>query len=361
MTPFQGKYEGAVDSMSDIVDGNLTATILLVGGFTTRLLTTDPGVEVTGAGVRVYKPGGGMSAILDAVTGNNTLIGEFGTALPGDVGLFAFSNTFGRAAAKKDTNVVLQFNVAATRDQPSIQANTVAKSGIGVYSGANINEKESVLRLDNGSIQLGIEDSADSMFTTGLGARLTLNAAGLMQLQTAYQFGTVAESFATLVTGDATYTQLGYRSKDGTNNQGVIIYRGGSVRLLTNNGLDVISPDGTLYRSIYCKDVNPPSDRASKRAVTAPKQAGLDVLRAAPVYEWAYVGEDSRQLGPMAEDLPPMMTSTIAAGSPFAGMKAVSMKGQIALVWQAIQELDVELDAVPGLRVTKPTRATRKV
>jgi hypothetical protein len=112
----------------------LAAMQYLQGGMTTRLSDGDAGVDIQGVdsgqpGVYLYDSTGSPTVIIDAETGDASFIGEIGTALPGDMGVFLYSVTFQTLGNVTVTHPVAQFNVQASRDQPSIQADVDPGSG----------------------------------------------------------------------------------------------------------------------------------------------------------------------------------------------------------------------------------------
>ena len=308
----------------------------------------------------------------DVATGDVTVIGELGTARPGDVGIFLFSNRFSYAGVAV-TRPTMQFNVGATRDQPSIQADNVLQAGLFMYSGANVSERESWLLLNNGSLQLGIEGTANSgvagtqfnMTTatvdalTSTGARLQANTNQLL-LQSSYNLGG-GGALAAIVWNVGDFFQAGFRSAGGVTNLGLQVDSTGLLRLCTaGSGLEIVSGNGTAYRDLKCRNIEytgtltPPSDRRLKQDIVDADLDALEVVRSAPVYEWAYkAAPGERRLGVMADDLPAILTRPLGGDYVSADPElGVSLTEQIAVMWRALQQTNDRIDHMEGSPTT---------
>lgn len=343
------------------------AMTYMEGGFTTRRTDADPGVDYSAAGIFAYAPGGDPTVIMEAATGNVAMIGEFGTALPGDIGIFMFKVS-DSVLGETRTRPVLQFNVGATRDQPSIQADTGLASGLMLYSGAQTNEREATLQLHNGQIYAAIESAADSESYD--------NYIWLKR-----------DTISMRAPGAGTSSQVGVmRVDDGGGKFGYEITTGGFrglaaeadaySRVYSLDGLEVVNTQATAWRAVVASAFTVGSDRRLKKDIAAPGQSAVSILRQAPAYQWRYDtpdGEPEEPLhyGPLAEDLPDHVAPTLDVapsvidpdGEPvehFAqGAKVLDLAQMVGLLTLAVQELDLELDKVPALRPTKPNRKAR--
>lgn len=287
----------------------------------------------------------GDAFYVDPTTGVATFIGEVGTAPPGESGVFMFSQKFSRKGVQV-TRPIVQLNSGTTRDQPSIQADSQAGAGLSLHSGADENQRETSVYLLNGSFDVQIEDEPDS----GVGARALVENNQIFVTSKA-TFG--AELFSTLVWGTGSFFQAGFRSQDGTLNEGMVVYREGAVRILSTDPVEVISASGGAYRKIRALEFEVMSDAASKTDIGDPRQDALPIVRGAPVFEFEQ-GDGPRRLGVLADDLPDHLTSRVADDADlYPGMRTVGLTQQLNVLWQAVRELDAvvaeQSDRIIGL------------
>lgn len=318
---------------------------------------------------------------VDSATGQVTIIGEVGTALPDEIGVFLFSTKFSYAGAQA-AMPTLQFNTGATVVQPRIEGNTVLAAGLFLSSGRDSGERESKLDLKNNEALLYVQDAPGGAIGSYLWVQNdrisgSVNAGGVagaffevgddVELRGYPRYGAanLGGHFTTYESGSDAYAFMGMQNSTGSNRQGMLIREGVSTRIYTGGPLEVTTQGGGAWRPVEALSFDVMSDRRSKRDLAAPSSPALDVIRAAPAYEFTYLDDpdDVRRLGVMAGDLPDILTVDLGTGDPdhfAAGMKGVSLPQQVALLWQAIGEIDVELDRAPGLRLKKPARATRR-
>jgi hypothetical protein len=244
------------------VDGRnfaLAALQYVQEGLTTRQEETDSGVDLLGSdtgtpGLFGFKPGGDASFVLDALTGNVSIIGEFGTALPGDEGIFAYSLVFRHFGDRTVTRPVLQFQVHASRDQPSIQADDVGSPNLYLYSGASTAGKETQVFVGQGQFLVGIEHTAnDGVYT---GAQLDVEN-GLCYLLTDGGIGpnSTNKGYSLLADGSTLHGYVGT-----TGNQRGFAYQGTTAtdwaRIYTNNRMDVVSPDASSFMGMNLAELH---------------------------------------------------------------------------------------------------------
>jgi hypothetical protein len=397
-SPQVGPVRLARTTNSDITVGairaeHLTADLVL----STRLIAGAAAgnrMEMNGTGLYAYGTGVGGAGTkntvrIDAPTGNATFLGELGTALPGETGIFMFSTAFSYAGAQV-TRPVIQFNVGATRDQPSIQASTLSQSGLTLYSGANSSERETTLFIDATQFQVWMESAADSgvvgtFLNLGLGSfRVDIQGATNDSYAEVYASqdtirlrsnNQITGSQAAVVDNTDTSWFGGYRdmSPGSTAIQGFQVLRGSGTKILSTGPLDVVNATNTGWRPINASAFNISSDRRMKRNITAPARDALDALRALPVYEFDYEAQDDllgRRVGIMAQDALkawPDLVVDMPHLEPVEGKVeprktgshyALDLGNLLGVLVQAVQDLDVELDAAPWRKV-KPKRKAR--
>lgn len=289
---------------------------------------------------------GVVTSRYDTQGGQATHIGEFGTAPYGQVGIFARSQEFSYAAGKVIWPV-LQFNVGTTRDQPSIQADTGNEASLRLFSGANTNQREASVMIENGQIRMGVEKDPDG---SQYGAQMILGR-DLMQYRTDYMIGP-ANKAGLLECSWITETYFsGFRNNTQGNLEGMQVLMGSTVKILTAGpDVQITNQAGDAWRAVSASAFNVSSDRASKDDITPPTREGLAVVRDAPVYEWTYRDDETctRRFGPLAEDLPSDVKTRVSASadSPGAGQEVVNIAAQVGVLWQAVQELDAEVRAL---------------
>lgn len=265
--------------------------------------------------------------------GEATFIGEVGTAPPGEPGVFLYSLKFGRVG-NRQTRPVVQLNSGATRDQPSIQADSGAQAQLELFSGANTNHREAKLRLSNGEIYLGIESTADDGLYAGAGMRLNRDNLAIAT-DTTFTGGNLGK-----IKFDDIACYIGYDNGAGSL-QGFQALRGGGTRVLSSGALAVLSPDATAYRDVNASAFNVSSDSRLKEGVEDPGFEALPLLRRAAVYRWHYADDpDARpRLGVMADDLPLEVAPTAEDG-PHEGYRTLDLTQMIAVLTMAVRESD---------------------
>lgn len=319
---------------------------------------------------------------VDSTTGQVTIIGEIGTSPPGEIGVFLFSNKFSYAGSQVLAPTV-QFNTGAAVVQPRIEGNTSSAAGLFLSSGRDNAERESKLSLNNNEALLYVQDAPGgaigsyvrvqndriSALTNVGGANSALfNIGEDLEMRTRIHYGTgtiYSGRLNTYEAGSDVFSFIGLQSADLSLKQGLTVRLNVSTRINSGGPLEVTTQGGGAWRPVSALSFDVMSDRNSKRDLATPTASALDAIRSAPTYEFSYDNDedDTRRLGVMAQDLPDILIVDMApedAEHFAAGMKGVSLPQQVALLWQAISELDVELDAVTGLRPTKPTRAKRR-
>lgn len=346
---------------------SLAAVQYLQGGMTTRQTEDEAGVDILGAesgspGIAAYGAGGTLSALIDALAGQHSFIGELGTALPGDIGVFMFSPSFSRFGVQH-TQPTVQFNTGAANAQPQIIADAAgAGSGLAAYSGAGAAERQSVLSLDNGSITAGVERNFASypdlgtyfnMSPTtvlfilaqgaGNGAELLLQNEQII-LQTDYQFGTT--DLAAVLLGSATAYIAGYRNNTDGSIQGMWLTRGGDLNLTTKGSVNVTLDDGTAFQPINASAFNVSSDPASKTDIGEAPDA-VAIIKAAPAKRWRYKTDPvaTRRIGPMADDLPGWLVGKRPKRHKVApGEKYIDLARQNGVLWAAVGQQAQQID-----------------
>ncbi len=339
------------------VGGNLTVDMQLTGG---EVIAGDPAgahVAMGDYGIEAYAgadPVDDLRFRVDADTGDVTVLGELGTALPGDIGIFMFT-TGGSNTGNSRVRPTMQFNVGSLIQQPEIYGDSVAGSGLFLRAGrAGAGEREARGKLDNGLIRWWVEDTAGA---GDVGARLDI-ANDYLLMRSRYTWG--SDNLAATLDLDSADGFVGYiAATAGDNRQGLWINRGDDLRLFTAGNVKVRQYGNTGYAAIAASSFDVTSDRASKTDITDVRESPLAIVRASPAYEWRYLDdpETTRRVGPMADDLPEWVTGWLEGGEDGATpMRSLSLTTQVGLLWGAVQELtDVLLSLnIGGLRARLP-------
>jgi len=357
------------DSVLEVMYGDPDGRYLSLGmhGISGVRLETENGEQVQKESLRY-----------DVGTGDLTILGEFGTAPPGEVGIFAFSTKFS-SAGQQVTRPTLQFNVGAgMRKQPTIMGDTELQSGLWIYGGARTAEREVMLSLDNQKMWGRIESTPAGGYTNAAMFQLSresfyarsegtttdwafINVGADLQMRSRKRYGAsnaTAELYAWDPGGSFAPTMhVGFNDVDGGYFEGLRVNKGTSVRVLTAGPLEVTSSGAMAWRSVHALDLVPMSDAASKTNITDSPIDALRVVRSAPVYEWEYLDDPGvRRLGVMANDLPDVLVETLSddAPTPGPGTLGLSLVQQVAVLWQAVQELDAEIGSLRPVDPEKP-------
>jgi hypothetical protein len=237
----------------------------------------------------------------DMETGEVTQIGEWGTNYPDNVGIFAYSILFQYAANKVVTRPVLQFNVQAGRDQPSIQADNVsATPKLILYSGASAAGREVEMFVSQGIFAVGIEETADDEIYAG--AELILQR-DVFFLHTDNIIGPNGTNQGVLFLEDD-FTHVGYYAPSSGNFRGFQYLKSGDfARIYTSTKMDVVDTNAGTFKGINASAFTVNSDARKK---TSPEKVtgALDALAGLTVYDYDPDDADlGRSRGLMAQEV----------------------------------------------------------
>jgi hypothetical protein len=336
---------------------SLAALQYLQGGMTTRLAEDESGVDIVGSesgtpGIYAFKPGGSPSVIIDATTGNASFIGEIGTALPGQIGIFAYTTTFQQMADVTVSRPVLLFNVGSNRDQASIQSDTDPGSGspsLYLFSGATIGGRETRTIVRQGSFQVGIESVANDQ--TYLGAQMRLER-DWFNVETDDVFDTSNPNDThAKVQFDNIAVYTGYQNSVNGNLRGFqyILQTGfDQARVLTLNAFEIKNPTAGSFKPINASAFNVSSDGRPKTART-PVAGALAAIEALTVYDYdtphgtpAADQATVRARGVIAQDV--AKVAPIAVVEMSDGIQGVDVYALLATTVAAVQELSSEVN-----------------
>ena len=327
---------------------SLASLQYLQGGLTTRQAEDEAGVDILGSesgtpGILAFGDGGVLTVFVDATTGDASFIGEVGTALPGDLGVFLFSQTFSQFG-ELVTHPVVQFNTGASRDQPSIQADSFGSgAGLMLFSGASTGGRESRLVVDQGSITMGVEHAVDDEVYDGAVFVLSRD---VINLRTDHQFG--ANNVAAELYGDTDSAFLGWRDAAGANIHGLAMARTGGLNLMNSSHIQVTTVDGAAFQEIDAGGFNNLSDAASKTDIADAPDA-VKIIRNAPAKRWRYKTDpkSTRRIGPMADDLPRWLVGRHAKDHGVApGQQYVDLARINGVLWRAAGQQADQIDAL---------------
>jgi hypothetical protein len=327
---------------------SLAALQYLQGGMTTRQAEDEAGVDIVGSeagvpGIFAYGPGGSPTVLIDATTGNASFIGEIGTALPGDIGIFMHSGTFSEFGVQV-THPVMLFNVQASRDDPSIQASNdgVGGTSLFLFSGAETTARETRLIVENGRFEVGIEHTANDQVY--IGAFLSVQR-DFGEWCTDAVFGTW---FGKIQTDSIAYF-AGYDDSASTALRGFqYLFGPNNARVLTGSAMEIVSPDTTAFRAINASAFNVTSDAGAKTNRVRVEGA-LAAIETLTVYDYdtphgAPDGETIRARGVIAQDV--AKVAPIATVEMFDGTQGVDLYALGATTVAGLQELAGEMAAL---------------
>lgn len=112
--------------------------------------------------------------------------------------------------------------------------------------------------------------------------------------------------------------------------------------------VDVLIRNANAYGPIRASAYNIGSGKDVKQDFEDPSWSAMTVLRNAPSKKWRYKANyapsQQQMMGPIAEDLPPEFVHQVRLGPGFAPTKSTDLLTLLGIVWQAIRDLDEELD-----------------
>lgn len=343
-----------INSDADVIyNGLLKPGQQIVGGAADA---SGPRVAYDNTGVTAYNSLDNPTFVVDAETGDVSMVGELGTALPGDPGIFFYNLNFQRFGDKVVTHPVGQWNIGATRDQPSIQADPSygkdgGGSGIAVFSGSTTNGHESVVRAGQGEVFAGVEKTADDGAYDG----------GQMWLRNDYGFfGTdytlTDATWRGKIQFDDVAAFCGYEQNGNGHLRGMQCLKVSTVdivRLLSANHTEITNTDASAYNDIWASNVTFPSDSSAKTN-QVPVTGALEAVKAMPVYDYdtphgSGQAKEKRTRGVMAQDVQKVLPAAVQQGT--LGLLGVSAYDLIGTLIAAVQELAAEVE---GLKATKP-------
>lgn len=328
----------------------LAALQYLQGGMTTRQSEDEAGVDILGAdagvpGIYAFGAGGSPSVLIDATTGHASFLGEIGTALPGDPGIFIYSQTFRSLGDKLVTHPIIQFNTGMTRDQPSIQAENDGTGGsdLFLFSGGGVNSRETKLQVSNGNFRVGTEAAPDDQIYAGSGVYAARDGATFW---TDYLFGGNTERAKMSFDGIATF--IGYENVGGGQIRGFQYILGQDhARILTSNTMDVTGTGGGTFKGINASAFNVSSDPSSKTNLRRVAGA-LAALAALTVYDY-----DTVQGAPDGETRPGrgVLTTDVAEVVPDAVTESdigqtLDVYALLSTTVAAVQELSAQVESL---------------
>jgi hypothetical protein len=301
-------------------------------------------------GLQAFSGAGIETVRIDRDTGNASFIGEIGTALPGDIGVFIYSLQFQHFGDRVVTQPIVQFNVGAGRDQPSIQSNNVGTPELQFYSGASSGGRETRVFVGQGDFNVGIEaDPDDGIYGgafidfqrdgfnvfTDIGMGPSNNHKGLSILQD----NLTHHGYQNPTTG--ALRGFGYLGSAATD----------SARVYTSAKMDVVDVDSATFKGINASAFTVSSDARSKENPEEVTGA-LDAVSQLTVYDYetAHGADDGglrRARGVMAQDvqgLIPNATDEMALDIDGTPMLGVDLYALVSTTLAAVKELNEKFD-----------------
>lgn len=357
---------------ADAIDGKTITGVTITGGTLQTVEAPNSGIKIFGNSLDVYDSSGNRTLSVDGSQGDITVVGEFGTSLPGSAGVHiaapGFTGYYGKGTTYFPT---VEFNNGVTASgyrQPQIWSDTAGTANLYMWSGASATNKMGLVKLDAARARIGVEFTAGSEETDGGSIDITPSLVTIYSTQpvqvidanqpTSYQ--DIIMSNAT-VTGDANIT--------GDANVTGNVYASAAVRCngsfqTSASGFQMVNNAQSSFKPVAASAFNVSSDRAIKSGIKEPSIDALSTIRNLPVYEYTLRDHDRPTLGIMADDAPEVLVGSGALattdGTQVVDVKTVDLYALVATLIQAVHDLDVQLDdVIPERKAKKPVRKTR--
>jgi hypothetical protein len=127
--------------------------------------------------------------------------------------------------------------------------------------------------------------------------------------------------------------------------------------------VDIMIRNAATWGPVRASAFNVSSGRSVKEGFRDPDWSALEVLRNAPSKLWkykkSYTPGEFLQMGPVADDLPAELVTSIAANEGEPLIKGVDLYTMIGLLWRVVFDLDESLDEVRAA-LKKPVPARKK-
>lgn len=318
--------------------------------------------EMSSTGFEAFDQQGVRTVLIDAATGDASFVGEIGTAMPGDKGIFMYSLKFDQFGSNPYTRPVIQFNVEATRDQPSIQSDDAGGANLYLFSGACTNCRETMVNVEVGHFYVGIEEVANDEAYAGTYLNLTPDIFDVKQPNGAeFAFAedniwlgtpeTFTGSRLAKFQANAVAVFSGYENTASGRVYGFQYLTdpyGDQAKIFTSNLLQVRNPLNDAYRGADGGAWNNLSD-AREKSNEVKVSSALDVIADLDVYDYdtKHGATDENPIrrgrGVMAQDLQQHVPHVVREMED--GLLGVDLYGFIATVAAAVKELNEKVEA----------------
>lgn len=206
-------------------------------------------------GIQAFDAAGDETVRIESATGNASFIGELGTARPGDIGTFIYSTSFWDFADRLVTRPVVQFNVGATRKQPSIQADDLGTANLFLYSGGGTGARETEVFVGSERFHIGIEKVAGSAVYDG-GAEIAMDRNGWSYKSDPTVAGATYQMAMGGNTTDGASMVFANIVSGSTRGFSYLISSGDRAVIFTNNAFWVRNVGNTAFANMTAKEIH---------------------------------------------------------------------------------------------------------
>lgn len=351
-------------SAGKITAGTVNADVVVGQRFTTAL--TGQRVQLGSDGLKQYDSGGNLTVSITP-TGDALFVGELRSALTGQRIVYNASAAqpeilFHSDASTDDSAAAIFVGASdVSTGSPSLGLIGPDPDGDDIVAGLTLDDERTTISRYN--------------VATGSGTREYIQ----LRSQEVYaEHGTQLAIFAAMRlhgssgTGDSQAYLIRENASNGDFG-GVVFFHDGTATIRCDPSVDIISFDGTAWRDVNARAFNTQSSRSNKTDVRDLPSSALAGMRAAPVTQWHYIGDDAGDpywVGPMLDDLPTWMSwptpdhsdpdDPKAPAPPPEGSRTYSVPSMVGFLMAAVRELDIELDELRrGNTAPIPDRTTR--
>lgn len=375
-----GDVDVASLSVALLTSGIMDAIVSIAGEFRTAD-PPDPRVTITSSGVRKYDDDNALRVeITDEVTriDGEITVSDAGSLSEVTIGVGSSSQRANIAARDDigDLTALIGQTYDAETGEPTNNGVLVTRSdplrnlfrayGSGAVVGVRINRSG---ETETGPLALRVVDGeSDLLRMTGVnGTQAYLGEVGgnqgilvtdtdgstqrLLATRAVFQFLLAGAGAQPRIRAATDYAHIGLY--DGANTWG-FEFTGSTLRIKSNSRCLVVNAAGDGWQDLELRDLYHNGSLIQQSSAAGKDDfaeieggSALDVLRAAPSARWRRLGSDIDEVGPVAEDLPGWMRQTFdqpddPEGEPRGD--GVVLNSELGLLWEAVRELDAELD-----------------
>lgn len=344
---FRNQAPAPPPSISQVTSGTIDALFLIGDASGAH---AEIGTDAAGhSGIRLYDSADSLVVDLSALTGDATFSGtvQASTIESSTIDSPSISGGTISSATLDSTTINSSAIDSATISSPSISGGTISGSTFDLESSA-------------GTSQISIEAAPDYIGNQAAGIFWQYPNGGGSQAQIAFDYPgnfLLLQTYGSTVHVSPGLDVLGETSTEGLYSSGTITaaFSDGSVNLESDPAgsgtggiamqsvgifgtttLNARNSGNSAYSSWFAQAFNAESDASVKTGI-APYSGGLDVVKAVPTSTYRLTADPTTpRVGFIAQDMPDVIRRTSEYGT-----LAVDLSATVAVLWQAVRELEM--------------------